>query len=262
MGGPGASVLLHDPLTKQQVNELDLWIQSITNELEGNALNGYSFWLKEDALFPETVSRCCFYLSIHNPADWAEEIAVKQVVEYLGYFPPQEISVSSGCNQTSDHRTLGLMVLHLAEFYHGLIDMSGAITPPSQSVPAPLSKDFFIEQQANVEKRKAYIQERFDALAAKLPPGTILHDYLREHYSDPDSPFKKIAADMREKFGLILPPRSKPSLEEISAYVQAMPGKVYEIYYETESNGRWVYHIVDTAFMRAWLNHPRFRMIK
>ncbi len=30
----------------------------------------------------------------------------------------------------------------------------------------------------------------------------------------------------------------------------------------TESNGRWVYHIVDTAFMRAWLNHPRFRMIK
>ncbi len=29
MGGPGASVLLYDPLTKQQLNELDLWIQSI-----------------------------------------------------------------------------------------------------------------------------------------------------------------------------------------------------------------------------------------
>jgi hypothetical protein len=261
MGGPGASVLLHDPLTKQQVNELDLWIQSITNTLEGDALNGYSLWLKED-VFPETVSQCCFYLEVHDPADWAEGTAVKQVVEYLGYFPPQTISLSSGCNQTSDHRTLGLLALHLAEFYHGLIDISGVITPPSQTVPIPLSKDFFIEQRANVEERKAFLQEQFYALEAKLPPGTILHDYLRKHNSDSDSPFKKIADDMREKFGLQLPPRSVPSLEEISAYVQAMPGKIYEIYYETASNGRSVYHIVDTTFMRAWLNHPRFRMIK
>ena len=33
MGGPAASVLLRDPLTKQQVNELNLWLQSITNPL-------------------------------------------------------------------------------------------------------------------------------------------------------------------------------------------------------------------------------------
>jgi len=33
MGGPAASVLLRDPLTKQQVNDLDLWLQSITNPL-------------------------------------------------------------------------------------------------------------------------------------------------------------------------------------------------------------------------------------
>jgi hypothetical protein len=262
MGGPGASILLHDSLTKQQVNELDLCLQTITNELESNALNGYSFWLKEDVFFPEAVSQCCFYLSIQDPADWAEETAVRQVVGYLGYFPPQAISVSSGCNQTSDHRTLGFMVLHLAEFYHGLIDMGGAITPPSQSVLAPLSKDFFIEQQSNVEERKAFIRAQMDALGAKLPPGTILLDYLREHYHDPDSPFKKIAADMREKFGPVLPPLLRPSLEEISANVQSMPGEVYEIYYETASNGRWVYHIVDTTFMKAWLNHPRFRMIK
>jgi Family of unknown function (DUF6368) len=103
----------------------------------------------------------------------AEEIAVKQVVEYLGYFPPQEISVSSGCNQTSDHMTLGLMVLHLAEFYHGLINMGGAITPPSQTVPTPLSKDFFKEQQANVEERKAYLRAQYAGLAK---PPSLPHD--------------------------------------------------------------------------------------
>ena len=172
MGGPGASILLYVRLTTQQVNELDLWIQSITNELEGDALTGYSFQLKEDALFPETASQCCFYLSIQDPADLAEEIAIKQVVEYLGYFPPQEISVSSGCNQTSDHRTLGLMVLRFAEFYHGLIDMGGAITPPSQTIRTPLSKDFFKEQQANVEERKAYLRAQYESLAK--PPSLPL----------------------------------------------------------------------------------------
>ena len=79
---------------------------------------------------------------------------------------------------------------------------------------------------------------------------------------DPDSPFKKVADDMREQFGPALPERWELSLEEISAYVHSIPGSVYEIYYERASGKPWVYHIVDTTFMRAWLNHPRFRMIK
>jgi hypothetical protein len=29
MGGPAASVLLRDPLTKQQVNELNLWLNPL-----------------------------------------------------------------------------------------------------------------------------------------------------------------------------------------------------------------------------------------
>lgn len=259
MGGPGASVLLRNPLSEQQVDELDLWLQSIVRKREGDATKGYTFWLNEKA-FPRTVSQCRFDLGINAPFEWTEENELKQIVEYLGYLPQQEIGVFSGCNQKSDHITLGFMVLHLAELYGGLIDMSGAITPPLQ--PIPISKDFFTKQRSIVIERKAYLRAQFDALAATLPPGKTLGDLFKERYSNADSPLIKISAEMEEKFGPVLPPRSEPSLEEISAFVQGMPGKVYEIYYETARKTQWVYHIVDTTFMRAWLNHPHFYMIK
>lgn len=52
------------------------------------------------------------------------------------------------------------------------------------------------------------------------------------------------------------------TLEEISAYVRQMPGRIWEIPYETGSGRNWVYHIVDSAFLRTWLRHPNFHMIK
>ncbi len=179
MGGPGACVLVRNPLTEQQSESLDAWLQSIISTRDNEDSNVYSFWLKDD-VFPETVSNCLFYLAKDNPSDVAEDDMRQQLIEKLGYIPQRAISLGSGCNQDSDL----------------------------------------------------------------------------------DSPFKKIAADMHDKFGSLLPPHSEPSFEEISAFVQGMPGKVYEIYYETARETQWVYHIVDTTFLRAWLNHPHFHMIK
>lgn len=45
MGGPGASVLLRNPLSKRQVDELDLWLQSIVRKREGDASKGDSIIL-------------------------------------------------------------------------------------------------------------------------------------------------------------------------------------------------------------------------
>jgi hypothetical protein len=187
MGGPGASVLLREPLTKQQENELEIWLRSITNHLE-KGKGAYEFWLNEDA-FPGTVSRCLFYLSVEDTQQRWDEDEKRQIKESLGYLPTQSIDVSSGCNRNEDHTTLGQFVLHLAEHYDGLIDMGGAITPK-------------------------------------------------------------------------LEPEDRERLDEISASVRAMPGSVYEIEYTTAAGPRWVYHIVDMAFLQAWMEHPRFYMIK
>ncbi len=66
--------------------------------------------------------------------------------------------------------------------------------------------------------------------------------------------------------GPITPPLKplgeEASLEEISAYVRAMPGKVYEIEFTTASGYHWIYHMVDVAFFQAWMEHPHFHMIK
>jgi hypothetical protein len=259
MGGPGASVWLRDPLAEEQRKNLDLWLRSITRTLEVGDHGVYSFWLKKD-MFAETVTQCLFYLSLGDPADQIGEDERRQIIEHLGYIPKQSISISSGCNQESDHRTLGLLTLHLAEVYHGLINMEGAIQPPHP--PRSIGKDFIKDGQAKVAARKAYLQEQYRILEATLPPGKTVGDLLRERHSDPNSPFIRIEAEMEERFGPVLPRRYEPSMEEISAFVHTIPGKVYPIYYETGRKTLWVWHIVDTTFLRAWMDHPHFYMVK
>lgn len=259
MGGPGASVLLRNPLTEEQRKNLDLWLQSIARTLKAEDSDVYEFWLKEE-VFAETVSQCLFYLGIDEPTDYMEEDERRQIVEHLGYIPQQAISISSGCNQKSDHRTLGLLTLHLAEVYHGLINIGGAITPPLP--PASIDKDFFKDRKAKVAGRKAYLQEQYKILEATLPPGKTIGDLLRERHSDPNSPFLRIEAEMEERFGPVLPQRYEPSMKEISAFVQSIPGKIYPVYYETGRKTQWVWHIVDTTFLCAWMTHPHFHMVK
>lgn len=194
MAGPLASVLLHEALTKQQEDELEVWLRSNTDLLEKGKAD-YDFRLNED-IFPGTVSRCLFNLSVgdaQEQEDW-EQDEIRQIKESLGYLPRQSIGVWSGCNQPEDHSTLAQLVLHLALVCNGLIDMRGAITPP--------------------------------------------------HH-------KGIGEELSPK-----------ALEEIRTYVRAMPGKMYEIEYTTVSGYRWIYHLVDVAFFRAWIEHPHFHMIK
>lgn len=263
MGGPGARMLLREPLNGQQRTELDSWIQSIVSKWhEESDSSVYQFWLKEE-LFGEPMSRCLFYLSIEEPGmnpDFMEDEEVEQVLTQLGYLPRQAIGISSGCNDKSDHRSLGLLILHLAETYDGLIDMGGAVQPPLPRMH--IDVDFWREQQAKVPARKAFMQARFKEIEAALPPGTTMPDLFRQRHSDPHSPLNALDAEILEKFGPMWPERPDTPLQDISAYVHSFPGNAYEIYYNTASHKRRVYHLVDATFLRAWMNDPHFYMVK
>ena len=266
MGGPGASVLLRETLTKQQEDELEIWLRSITNHLEKGKW-AYEFWLNEDA-FPGTVSRCLFYLSVEDAQKHWDEDEKKQVKELLGYLPTQSIGVSSGCNQDEDHTTLGQFVLHLAKVYGGLIDMGGAITPPLKPIGRKQLEDFLAAAPSTQAKeRRAYLKAQLNTWKMSLPPGKTMQEFYREQGADPNSPLNAIRADVETRFGPVIPPEfslsaRQPPLDEISAYVRAMPGSIYEIEYTAAAGHRWVYHIVDVSFFQAWMEHPRFRMIK
>lgn len=57
-----------------------------------------------------------------------------------------------------------------------------------------------------------------------------------------------------------------PSWEEIqlaaSEYFAGLPGKVVAIPYELENGRVWGWHVGDATFLRAWLSHPDFYLIK
>lgn len=141
MGGPGAQVLLREPLTQSQTEELKAWIYSIGRNVEVSEKfpSVMEFWLKP-ASFSEEVSDCLFYFSIEDISEYTTESERAELQEQLGYLPPQKVGFSSGCNQEIDHRTLGLLILQLAERYQGIIDMGGAITPPRKPNPARMEK--------------------------------------------------------------------------------------------------------------------------
>ncbi|TDC84772.1 DUF6368 family protein [Actinomadura sp. 7K507] len=56
--------------------------------------------------------------------------------------------------------------------------------------------------------------------------------------------------------------QSELLLASISSAVRAIPGTVFEFRYQTARETPWVNHVGDAGFLAAWLDHPRFHMIK
>lgn len=51
-------------------------------------------------------------------------------------------------------------------------------------------------------------------------------------------------------------------LAEARALVSSLPGRVWEMPYAAYGGGSWYSHVGDRDFLRAWLGHPDFHMIK
>lgn len=49
---------------------------------------------------------------------------------------------------------------------------------------------------------------------------------------------------------------------KVEAFTAALPGKAVATPYTTISEREWASHTVDAEFLRAWLCHPEFHMIK
>lgn len=201
MAGPAASLLLSTPLTEEQIDDLDAWLRKNTSNLQGTRLDWHPFWIEDGTPLGITedcsIEPCAFGLGAEEPLHYLEEWEKTRVIELISYAPQQELGFYAGCNRSLDHRILGHLALFLAERYDGLINLSGALTPP------------------------------------------LKHD---RRYTLAEYPWY--------------------TLEEVHEFVQGLPGRVIEVFYGEDVGKPWVYHIVDATFMRAWLKHPHFHMIK
>lgn len=58
----------------------------------------------------------------------------------------------------------------------------------------------------------------------------------------------------------------KAQWADVESYVRQMldpiPGKIVSIEYYTPNGRTWAYHVADATFLKAWLKHPHFHMIK
>ncbi|WP_314001524.1 DUF6368 family protein [Xanthocytophaga flava] len=58
----------------------------------------------------------------------------------------------------------------------------------------------------------------------------------------------------------------KANWEEVEHYytdmIRDIPGTITCIHYQTENNRHLVYNICDVLFMKNWVNHPEFQLIK
>lgn len=51
-------------------------------------------------------------------------------------------------------------------------------------------------------------------------------------------------------------------LARARALVASLPGTVREVSYDTGGGDRWIRHVGDLQFLRAWLQHPDFCLVK
>ena len=147
--GPCAWILLRDPLTPQQQQELDAWLHTIGT----TALAEPGYWFpiivrdaKWAAIPLENVSTSCgFGVDIRYTkgltgaeadatSDFREaaSLASVETSEQLGFSPRQLISVSANCKKLIDMQILGCLVLHIATRFNAVVEVT-TVRPASHS---------------------------------------------------------------------------------------------------------------------------------
>lgn len=238
MGGPDASVIVREGLSRQQIMDLDQWIRSLgtggLDELKDGMWDGSLLVRRYDLLGitdAPTSPSCTFWIDYKKERDlewldsqphmearpgdripisfgYHEDLRLSideresQLREALGFDVKWRISVSAGCSEYIDHQILGRLVLEIATRYNGFVDMHGEIQP-----------------------------------LGFRPPGS----------SAVPKPGSRDEQEHRER---------------LRAYLRQLPGKVFELHV-----GAWkpnatpsMQHVVDVEFLRAWLAHPDFLM--
>jgi hypothetical protein len=213
--GPVAWVLLARPLADDAAEELAQWLAAVSERARPAAgatrrwqVNGLNAARLVPSGAGDDQTDCVVEVAISDGGAGSDDPGRDEAVRSaLGWLPAQRIAIAAACNGRADHRVIAALAAALAERYHGVIDLLGAITPPDMPWRA-----------WHLAGRQGMVSDRDQ--------------------------------------------RTTASLEAISRYVTAMPGTVHEAYYDLSEHQIWVWHVVDAAFLRAWLQHPDFHMIK
>jgi hypothetical protein len=211
MGGPSASILLRERLTRAERDQIHSAVRAVSSDVHANQVYACDFWVNDMRPLGGSYvgNGRPFGLGFHEPdenpgliLDWEPEELDRLVAE-IGFMPQQKVGYMAFCNGREDHVILAHLTLHVAELTGGMIDFNGALHPP---LPARITDEWLWWE--------------------KTPWSDV------EHY--------------------------------FTAMVGAMPGRIVSVIDPAQVGEarHWPGHVADATFLRAWLAHPDFHMIK
>ncbi len=146
MGGPGAMVLLKEPIDAEEVRGLMMQaFLPASWEDDWHLCDPSAFGMPEDLVDAGPTAVVVRPPHRANP----------RLAKAIGFTPATAIIVSMGANQRVDHRLAGHLCLVLALEYDGLIDFSGSLVPFPWPDDIPIVKRTR-EQDAELASRIAH----------------------------------------------------------------------------------------------------------
>jgi hypothetical protein len=138
MAGPVASLLLRQPLTEDQLKDLEGWlnevgrITGVDNPPDERYSADFVFTNFSPLVTDPANPSCTFLLDLIDPftnEEFRYEDGEKESLqEKLGFVPKELILVSAMCNQPLDHRLLAHLLIELAgKFGADLMDLHGEL---------------------------------------------------------------------------------------------------------------------------------------
>lgn len=139
MAGPVASLLLRQPLTGDQLKDLEGWLNKVGHSLTIKTLReGIKYSVDfAFAYFPPLVTKeqphnCSFALELIDPEkneEFSFEEDEKEILQNkLGFLPKELVVAYAGCNGSLDHQLLAMLLIEIAEkFDASMIDILGNI---------------------------------------------------------------------------------------------------------------------------------------
>src|SRR5260370_2631490 len=102
--GPGVGVLLREPLSNEQLREIDQWLIHHSKSIKDTP-GDWEIWI-DPSVFPYSPhdEPCQINVMVQGYAPYVEPIYYPEEVRaVLGYLPTQVIQIDAGCNRQLDH---------------------------------------------------------------------------------------------------------------------------------------------------------------
>ncbi|MGG1680355.1 DUF6368 family protein [Neobacillus sp. NRS-1170] len=123
MSGPAVGILLKEPLSNNETDELYQFIKNCSSSHEIDLDNALSFWISDATPLGLSYKGFGLPFVIGIEEEFLVDFDMDSIHQAIRFIPKQEIDIVAMCNGSDDHYILAKLAIILAEKYDGIINM-------------------------------------------------------------------------------------------------------------------------------------------